>query len=276
MLDLGDGRRLAYDLLGDPGGPAVMMFHGTPGSRLHLGAGDEPARRLGVRLVVPDRPGCGQSTDHPGRTLMSWAADVAALADDLGLGGFVVVGVSGGGPFALAAGHSLPDRVRAVVTVGSPAPPDPSLPPPRVLSRLARRAEWAARLAFALLLYPGRRKPARAVDRLAGAMAPSDRELLTGDTAVRAAFVDDLAHQAPTTARSAARDFALFVRPWDFRLEDLRVPVHVWHGSEDRNVPVAHAAVIAGRCPLGVPHEVAGGGHLLLVTHSNEIFGALA
>lgn len=277
-VGLGDGRRLAYDLLGDPGGRPVLLLPGTPGSRLQLASADEPARRLGVRLVVPDRPGYGASTHHPGRTLLSWAADVRILASHLRLDPFVVVGLSGGGPHALAVGRAMADRVPAVATIGSPAPrhpAEPSLPPERLMGRLARRSVFLARLAFAGLLEFGRRNPSAALDRLAAAMAETDAALLATDAALRAAFLADLAHRAPTAARAAARDFRLFVTPWDFRLEEIDVPVHVWHGTEDRNVPVEHAAVIARRCPRAELHLVPGAGHLLLASHADDVFATL-
>ena len=44
----------------------------------------------------------------------------------------------------------------------------------------------------------------------------------------------------------------------------MTVPAHIWHGTADHNVPVAHARVIAARCPAARLHIVDGGGHLLL------------
>jgi pimeloyl-ACP methyl ester carboxylesterase len=52
------------------------------------------------------------------------AADVAAIADALGIGRFAVLGHSGGGPHALACAALLPERVIAAVSVSGPAPFD--------------------------------------------------------------------------------------------------------------------------------------------------------
>ena len=81
-------------------------------------------------------------------------------------------------------------------------------------------------------------------------------------------------HPSSTTARAAARDFRLFPRAWDINLGEMRVPVHVWHGTEDRNVPVAHARLIAAICPTARLHLIAGGGHMLL-SSLEEIIEAL-
>jgi pimeloyl-ACP methyl ester carboxylesterase len=77
-------------------------------------------------------------------------------------------------------------------------------------------------------------------------------------------FLEDLRNPSRTTARAAARDFWLFTRRWDVNLADPTVPAHVWHGTEDRNVPVAHARVLGPRCPTARIHIVDGGGHMLL------------
>jgi alpha/beta hydrolase fold len=106
---LREGRTLrVYDAAGRNGGQdrlAVFWQHGTP----NLGAPPEPllsaADRLGIRWVSHDRPGYGGSTTQPGRDLASVAADVAGIADELGIGRFTVIGHSGGGPMTWPAGR---------------------------------------------------------------------------------------------------------------------------------------------------------------------------
>ncbi|MGI4944133.1 MAG: alpha/beta fold hydrolase, partial [Janthinobacterium lividum] len=97
---------ISVEEYGDPAGPPVLYFHGWPASRLEAGLIPD----LSVRLLALDRPGYGRSTPQPGRTLLDWPADVAAVADRLGLAKFHVVGLSGGGPYAAACALALPDR----------------------------------------------------------------------------------------------------------------------------------------------------------------------
>jgi hypothetical protein len=52
---LADGRDLGWLELGEPEGPPVFAFHGTPGSRLQLTLDETPIRDASVRLVCPDR-----------------------------------------------------------------------------------------------------------------------------------------------------------------------------------------------------------------------------
>jgi len=172
-------------------------------------------------------------------------------------------------------GVVLAGRVTAVATVGAVAPMvprDPSLPPDRLIGRVARRSEACARALFALMLRRGRTHPERTLDQFSSLLAESDARLLRDAGPVRTAFLDDIRHPSPTAARAAARDFWLFEHRWDVNVADVAVPCDVWHGTQDRNVPVAHARVIAGRCPSARLHLVDGGGHMLL----GEVEGILS
>jgi pimeloyl-ACP methyl ester carboxylesterase len=277
-ITLGDGRRLAYQVLGDPDGRPVLVLHGTPGSWRHLAVLGAPARERGIRVIAPDRPGYGGSSHDRTRTMASAARDLGALIRDQNLDGCIVVGVSGGGPTALACGAKLDGMVQAVVTVGGVAPlvpRDPSLPPDRLMTRIARRSEKAAQAIFEVMVRFGRARPEAVLTRSESIVAEPDARLLRDDADVRRAFIDDLRNASPTTAGAAARDFRLFALPWDIDLASVKVPVHVWHGTLDRNVPVAHARVIAARCPTGQLHLVDGGGHML-IHQLDEIVAGLA
>ena len=71
---------------------------------------------------LPQRPGLRPLDPQPGRTLLDFAADLDRLADALGLDRFAVLGVSAGGPYAVACAHRLPDRVTAAAAVSSLSP----------------------------------------------------------------------------------------------------------------------------------------------------------
>src|SRR5438132_4096432 len=103
-------------------GTPVLACHGTPGSRLTRHPDPEIYERHGVRMVAYDRPGYGRSDPQPGRSVADAAADIAAIADELGFEGFAVAGGSGGAPHALACGALLGDRVLRVGALVTPAP----------------------------------------------------------------------------------------------------------------------------------------------------------
>jgi pimeloyl-ACP methyl ester carboxylesterase len=276
-MTLPDGRRLAYELTGDPAGPPVMVLHGTPGSARQVAALARPASERGIALILPDRAGYGGSAYDPSRTIASGARDLGEIMAHAGLKACAVVGLSGGGPTALACGVLLAGQVSAVATVGGVAPlvpRDPRLPPERLVIRMASRSQAATRALFAATLRAGRKQPEKSLNRFARLLAEPDARLVRDNADVRAAFLDDMRHPSPTAARAAARDFWLFARRWDVDIGDMAVPAHIWHGTEDRNVPVAHARVIAARCPAAQLHVVDGGGHMLL-SHLDPILASV-
>ena len=159
-MTLPDGRRLAYGRAGDPAGLPLMVLHGTPGSSRQLAGLAGPARERGIALILPDRAGYGGSAYDPSRTIASSARDLGKIMEHAGLQTCAVVGLSGGGPTALACGVVLAGRVSAVATVGGVAPVvprDPRLPPERLVIRTASRSEAVTRALFAAGLRAGRK-----------------------------------------------------------------------------------------------------------------------
>jgi pimeloyl-ACP methyl ester carboxylesterase len=280
IFELPDRRELAWSEAGDPAGLPVFAFHGTPGSRHQLIFDPAPLLAVGVRFIAPDRPGYGHSTFHPGRTLRDWADDVAALADHLHLERFAALGVSGGGPHAAACARFLADRVTGVAIVSGvgpisePGSEEGMMAMNRVLTRAARRAPIVTRVPFGLMTRIGRRFPDKAMESLKRRLPPPDAAVLARPD-VMDAFSWDVAHPSATAGKAATQDFTLFTRDWGFRLEDISVPVHVWQGDADINVPPAHASLQADRIPGAVLHSFPGEGHLMCVDHMEEILRAL-
>jgi pimeloyl-ACP methyl ester carboxylesterase len=112
-ITLGDGRQLEYAEAGT--GVPTLFFHGRWAPLLL------PPETPGLRLVCVARPGYLGSDPRPGRRVAEWAEDVAALADELGLERFAVVGLSDGGAHALACAALLGARVHAAVHAGGRA-----------------------------------------------------------------------------------------------------------------------------------------------------------
>ena len=211
-----------------------MLFHGAPGSRLFAPPADVP-RRLGIRLITFDRPGFGGSDRRAGRTVLDTAADVASLADELGLARFAVVGVSAGGAHALGCALALAERVSTVAVACMPGPLDEV---PGAWDALDRRQRPAAEMA-----REDAGRAARGVERYTerwlddpatflGGGTADDRVLLAEPTA-GAMLVADVAEALRPGAGGMADDLVALWMPWGFGIADLPSGVRIWHGAQD-------------------------------------------
>lgn len=282
QMILGDGRRLGYAEYGDPRGTPLVYLHGFPSSRLEAGLCQAAARRRQVRVIAVDRPGYGLSEFQPGRRIGDWPDDVMALTQALGIERFALLGVSGGGPYALACAWKIPQPLTAVAVVCGLGP---------VYQRKALRAmRWHARLAFTLaqrsypllsLVYGGIPAnvilacPELAYRWVTLTAAPADRGVL-GRPEVKARLLASLRESLRQGPAGVFWDAVLYSRDWGFRLEDIATSVDVWHGESDRIVPRCHAEAIArsllhGRLRL-IPNE----GHFSLpIKHCDAILESL-
>jgi pimeloyl-ACP methyl ester carboxylesterase len=279
-----DGRIVRVRDAGDPDGPVVLYFHGTPGSRLDVAFGDEIAAAHNVRLISFDRPGYGESTPAPFR-LAEGAADALAIADDLGVPRFATLGLSGGGPFALATAAVGGDRITRV-GVASGAGPFQQVPgaldglddDDRHAVSLLPADPAAAAAAFAVGFEPlvklfrsGDMKAI--VSAFDDVLAPRDRELLASHFgAFFAATMQEATRQGP---EGGGWDNVAWIGPWNFDLNAVGCPVLLWYGTDDRMAPPVHGEWLQQNLPDARLILNEGEGHLGIYPHLAEMLTAL-
>jgi pimeloyl-ACP methyl ester carboxylesterase len=271
-----------YDF-GDPSGEPVVALHGTPASGAGFVWADEIARERRLRLIAPDRPGIGVSDRdrHSGRpTVAAYASELFAALDALGVDSFALLGYSGGGPYAAAAAHAAPERVRALGLVSSAgqvgvwatrAEFDST---DRMLTRLALRAPAVARAAVGTMAWVSRTTPALSARIAEIDMSPSDRKVMSHFPSSRAA----LGVFTQATLRGAGGvvdDYLALAHPWGFPVEETSVPVCMWHGDADVNVPLRHSAALASRIPRASLTVWPNEGHLAIISHGGEVLDGL-
>ena len=276
-LQLRDGRTIAWTEQGDPDGVPVLACHGSPSSRLERHV-EEPARytRWGVRLLVPDRPGFGRSDPHPGRRVLDWTDDVRQLLDSLDIDRFAALSLSGGAAYALACAHVFGDRVPVVGVLGGAPPPDVPWPWPQWIPGRVREA--LHRPSPAALLQPAFAplavRPELIPRYLQVRLNRADRRVI-GRPVVRQVLADTFAEGMRNGPAALAEDRALLFRPWGFPLAQVRQRVHIWHGTQDWQVPVALGRVLAAMLPGRTGHWFPGEGHFLVFDHAQEVYAAL-
>lgn len=280
ILELRDGRRIACDQTGDLAGAPVFLFHGLPGSRLqqHPDPGLANARHL--RMLHLDRPGFGRSTPAPARTLATWARDVAEVADQFDIATFSVVGVSGGGPFALACACELGTRIRRAAVVSSVGPREAMRAgKPDAFTRFV----FATARACPALLLAGmnaflpvvRARPERLIDFMARGLSPLDRAVLARP-AMRAMLARDMLESLRQGPAALVRDLRLETRPWQLNLRQIRSPVLLWHGLDDRLIPPVATRAIATGIRHAEVRYFEGEGHFILYEHWASLLEWLA
>jgi pimeloyl-ACP methyl ester carboxylesterase len=276
------GRKLSYAEFGRPDGDPVLYFHGSPSSRLEpLLIGDEVLGRLGLRVIAPDRPGMGGSDFQPGRRLADWPADVTALADAVGLDRFAVLGNSGGGPYVAACAAKIPGRLRAAVIVSGGWRMDwpearKGLPVPnRVMLFLARRAPFLLRLMLGMMGGVAQGERERELAQLKKRVPPADYAAFAEPGRLEG-FGQAMRECLRPGARGAAWDLGLYVRDFGFRLDEVRVPLTLFHGEHDTNAPIAMVRRAVAQLPGARLVTCPGEAHLsTLCNHIDEIAGAL-
>jgi pimeloyl-ACP methyl ester carboxylesterase len=233
---------------------------------------DAHARAVGVRLIAIDRPGVGGSDPHPGRTMLGWADDVPAFADGLGLDRFGLFGYSIGAGATLACLHRLHERLTAVAIVAGAGPAQvPGLADGRSPD-VARVLQAAARFPVLTAQIPkfmrwGTKNPAKMIAASGKGMPPADRAIADRPEAAApfAAFIADAMRHSTLGVRD---DMHLVATPWGFEPGPSDVPVVLWHGTADTNVPVAAATWLAERLPNAALTLVPNGGHISVLDES--------
>ncbi|BBY16036.1 alpha/beta fold hydrolase [Mycolicibacterium litorale] len=268
-IAVSDDRRIGFAEFGDPHGRAVFWLHGTPGARRQIPAEARSfAEQQGIRLIGIDRPGIGSSTPHQYPNVLSFADDLRVIADTLGIDRMAVVGLSGGGPYALAAAAAMPERVVGTGVIGGVAPtvgPDAIAGGLMKLgSRVAPLLEVAGapiRLAASTLIRFVRPVADPALYLYAAVSPAADRRMLVRPE-FRAMFLDDLLNGSRKQLSAPFADVVVFARDWGFRLDEVKVAVRWWHGDCDHIIPFAHGQHCVQCLPDAHLYHLPGESHL--------------
>lgn len=250
-----DGRRLAVETWGAARGVPVFMLHGTPGSRGTPHPKHSVLYRQGIRLIGYDRPGYGDSDPLPGRNVAHAAADVAAIADHLGIGTFAVIGRSGGAPHALACAALLAYRVTRAAALVTLAPFDAEgldwyggMTESNVVGFQSAEAGHRV-LAARLDAHAARIRENPASQLPFDDVLPKPDQRVVADLSIRSMFADSFAAAVKTSSVGWIDDTMAFTAPWGFDPGRIRCPVLLWHGDLDTFSPVSHTRWLAGRIP---------------------------
>jgi pimeloyl-ACP methyl ester carboxylesterase len=274
QVNVSGGRELAYTDIGDPDGRCVFFFHGAPMSRFYLAGLEEEFGTQGLRVVSPDRPGYGKSSPQPGRSMADWPADVAALANALGIKRFCVAAHSSGGPYAVACAALLSECVLGGIVLAGVT--DMAWPP-----------AWDGYLEteIQLMRLPDERAVIAWCAERFGADGsgffsepfelPEPDVTLLADKAYEKVFMAAFTEAFRQGVTGYAQDVYVQGRPWPFDPSGISVPVDVVHGELDTFVPMAHSRHTAELIPGSTFRTLPGHGHLTITSELPTIASAL-
>lgn len=271
-LLLDDKHKLAWAEYGAPDGEPVFYFHGVLGSRLEAQPADEIARDLGIRLIVPERPGYGDSDPQHHFLLLDWPGVVSQLADRLNLKRFSILGFSGGGAYALACAYKIPERIKRITLVGSMAPFETEAMQNHICADLKPLYELAATDEAATLQQLSKMvtSPESVMAVVEATLAPCDKALFKQDN-IQDDYLKNLSLATKNGVQGVANDLRNMALPWQYRLGDIQLPIDIWHGREDNNVGFSIAEYLDGVLNNTSAHFLDNCGHYFLFDHWYEV-----
>lgn len=275
-LEREGGRQLGFAEYGDPEGIVVLGFHGVPGTRYMFRPTAASAKRLGLRIIAPDRPGYGLSEPLPGRQLTDWLDDVDALLEYLAIDRFSLVGISGGAPFATITAAHYGDRVMAlglVSPMGPVAEVYQSIEMPKLQQRFfldlpnrERLVKWGSSGANAIFkLAPG-----VSYDLSVRTLPPADREIMQRPS-IKAHVIEDVKESLTFDGAGTRADFVIFSQPWGVDYSRITARSVLWQGLDDTIVPIGAALALGKQISGCRIVELAGEGHFWGLREVDEI-----
>ncbi len=250
------GRAVAYAQAGQPDGAPIVYCHGFPGSRLdfHQPFNQAALDGVGVRVIGIDRPGFGDSDYQTRRRYEDWPADVASVADDLGIDRFGIIAYSAGGPYATACALAFPERLTFVGIVSGVGPSETARfhrgmgATNAILTRLSRWAPALARLAIARASKQASGSPEKFSRQFDKELSQADLELHR-DAGLREAARNLFLESTKNGPQGAVEDYRVWANPSGLDYGAVSIPVQLWHGDADAVVPMHHAEYSQTRFP---------------------------
>jgi len=291
FVELADGRCFGLARYGAENGLAVLALHGAPASRIMFDVTDAAAKKLTLQIYCPERPGYGVTPKDEAPTLETRVADLEAIADRLGLQRFAVLGVSGGGPYAVALAARLGRRVNGLALVSPMGPIAQFMAAKRAGTIGSEYGSVPRGHRLFFLELPKRKRllvlqagiGARAFKAAPNSFAKIFAQLLSrSDTKVLsqphvekslvAMTLEALRHGVG----GGMADLTIFSRPWPVHFERITAPAILFQGTADRIVPVPVSVWLADLIPNCRFELREGAGHFWVYDHVGEVLKSLA
>jgi pimeloyl-ACP methyl ester carboxylesterase len=267
MIDLPTGDHIAIQIKGNPNNLPVFFVNGMPGSRI-IPLENEISDFVSddVCLISHDERGYGDSSRKPGRSVADTADDIEAISDRLRIKELSLIGISGGGPGALAAAALMGKRILRVALLSSVAPPEyegwfDGMDPDNQ-ERFIEATQDPGKL-WQVLHERTAQSAEDFVEGVQNQFGSSAHN--TGDSIKSHAL-------AVKNGPGGWFDHVVALRkPWQVDLGSIASPIRILQGTQDTAVPVGHATWLGEQLSVK-PDLIEGAAHTLPRHKLAEIF----
>lgn len=230
----------------------ILLLHGLGVYGESWGYQTLALTAAGYHVMAPDLPGFGSSPAVSRRWSVAAAArEMIRLLDEAGIGRTVVCGLSMGGTVALQLALDYPQRIAGLVLINTFSALRPA--------SLSESVYFIRRGLRAYMLNPGEQAQLVA-DRIFPYPEQADW---------RQRLIASIRNADPEVYRQAMLSLARF--NVNSRLAGLLTPSMVITGMEDSTIPPSVQRRMAALIPGCDLHEIAGGGHGVIVDHPDAV-----
>ncbi|MEZ5017386.1 MAG: alpha/beta hydrolase [Flavipsychrobacter sp.] len=276
-IKLSDGRILGYAEYGASNGIPILYFHGGQESRLSSIFMDSVAKKLGIRIIAPDRPGVGLSTYQPERKFLDWSSDVNELLDSLGISQCSIFGLSGGAPHVLSCLYNNPERIinASIVSGATPYNYKSSLKgmwfPVKLLHLFASKKNDKTLRKYIKkdsesLVY----KPEKRIKQFQKYLPIPDKELMKSNPKYGWSFIDGSKESYKQGIDGVVQEWKLYVRDWGYDLEKITTHVTLWYGDKDKMAPISRGQYYYKTLPSSTLYIIENEAHFSLIRNRLE------
>lgn len=278
---LKDGRKLTYCVQGNPKGKNILLLHGAPGHSLFwnkLPGFYEACEEF--RFISVDRRGYGTSDYKNDNTFLNYTDDIVELLDHLKTGKAAVLGVSGGGPYALACVYKIPERINKALIVSSAGPVDVKKienaisSTNRTVYKIARRFSWLMNLNMRLLISWQTKNPTKFLRKMSYKLSGPDKKAI--DSSIVQEIMKDIYLISNRKSwRGYAGDVILQSKDWGFDLSRIEPEVMVFQANNDTSSPPAVSEYFYEMIPDCKLYCYENAGHLWHLVNMSEILSKI-
>ena len=281
VFQLADGRNVAYAEYGDLDGEAIFHCHGVIGSRLELAINAEQILQdKSARLIIMDRPGYGASDPNSNNSFINWVNDLKELADYLNIKKFSVTGYAMGGVFALACAHQIPESLNKVAIISSGVAAKSSedfksmIPLYKMNNRLAKYLPKVYKLIITVVIKGILSDSKNFFKQFEKYLGYADRETLKSEK-LKSEIITSLVEGYRLGGKNSGDEVIQLMHDWGFDISEIKIPIDIWHGTEDRHVPCILGERLTEHIKKTRFFKQEGQGHYIFYTHWSEILDEL-